>query len=128
MSSGFMVAMGLLGGALAGGEPPRKQEPPLACRRDALTPAERELHAERLAALRKATREVKELPQGYAFRLDASRETLANAAAWIALERLCCPFFDFALELPAGAEATWLRVTGPAGAKAILGAALETAR
>jgi hypothetical protein len=121
MTSLFLVAAGVLGAVLA-------QAPPLACRRDALTPAERELHGRQLAALRAATREVKELEKGYAFRLDASRETLANAAAWIALERLCCPFFDFALELPAGAEATWLRVTGPNGAKEILSAALEAAR
>ena len=121
MTSLFLVTAGVLGAVLA-------QEPKVACRRDALTPAERELHGQQLAALRAATREVKELEKGYAFRLDASRETLANAAAWIALERLCCPFFDFALELPAGAEATWLRVTGPDGAKAILSAALESAR
>lgn len=101
---------------------------PVACRIDALSAEDRALHTRQLQRLQTAVREVEELPNGYAFRLDASIENIANAAAWIALERLCCPFFDFAIDLKAGEDALRLRLTGPEGAKAILAAALQPVR
>ena len=36
---------------------------------------------------------------------------------WIAYERKCCPFFDFALEIPKDSGPVWLRITGERGIK-----------
>ena len=51
----------------------------------------------------------------YALRLPA--ETLLTAAEWISLERRCCPFFGFTLEMERHGGPLWLRVTGPKGIK-----------
>lgn len=49
------------------------------------------------------------------YRLRLAR--LREAAEFIVLERLCCPFFDFALSLGAGSSAFQLAVTGSDGIK-----------
>jgi hypothetical protein len=60
---------------------------------------------------------LRELPNGYSFRLPNEAEVLRQAAQFIALERLCCPFFGFALEIEAGGSGVWLSLTGRAGVK-----------
>ena len=90
----------------------------LVCKVNALTPTERTRSAALLAELRAAMLERAELDDGYAFRLrdDAS---LAGVAEWIALERRCCPFFRFRLDVDGDAGPVWLRLTG-AGVKDFL--------
>jgi len=65
-------------------------------------------------------REVRELPDGYAFRLPADAKLLSRAGEWISLERRCCPFFDFELRWASGEETPWLRLTGSPEVKAFL--------
>ena len=77
-------------------------------------------HREWLAAVAESIVGREELPAGYRFRLSAG--AFVSAASWIALERRCCPFFDFALRWDARDDTATLDVTGPAGAKEILGA------
>jgi hypothetical protein len=88
------------------------------CNLNALTTAERERSAALRRALRGATVERAELPEGYAYRLTGAA-SLAEIAEWIALERRCCPFFRFELEVDGDAGPVWLRLTG-AGVKDFL--------
>ena len=41
-------------------------------------------------------------------------------AEFITLERTCCPFFQFGLEVELGADSAWLQITGPEGVKPFL--------
>lgn len=45
--------------------------------------------------------EVRELPNGYAFRLPSDSAMLMIIAEDITIERLCCPFLRFTLEIEA---------------------------
>ena len=46
-----------------------------------------------------------------------NHESLATAAEWIGLERRCCPFFRFVLEVPAGEPVCHLTVDGEEGVR-----------
>lgn len=103
-------------------EPPAVvEEVPLACRAFALDRAQRARQGELLAEVRAAAREVKDRQDGLAFRLAADAALFTKAAEWIALERKCCPFLDFAIEWRRD-DTVWVTVTGPAGVKAFLNA------
>jgi hypothetical protein len=95
----------------------------LACDLSAIAPQQRAAH-ESLAKqlLTEAAQETEELADGYAFRFPA--EQYLDVAAFIANERLCCPFFTFALEVTADQGPLWLRITGREGVKDILQGAL----
>jgi hypothetical protein len=97
-----------------------KEEPIFACRLDALDAAQRERHKILWAQFRDKTREVKELTDGYGFRFPADSSTILAVAEWTTLERLCCPFFNFALEIEGESDSAWLRVTGQKGVKEFL--------
>ena len=90
----------------------------LACDRGAIAPDQRAAH-QALAAelLLQAAQERVELPDGYAFRFASER--YADVAAFVANERRCCPFFYFTLEVAPAQAPLWLRIGGPAGAKAL---------
>jgi hypothetical protein len=47
--------------------------------------------------LRSATRDRRELPDGYAFKLDSKAVSVPEVAEWISMERLCCPFLTLQL-------------------------------
>ena len=98
---------------------------PLACVPSAISPADRPRHNELIRRLAAAVKERTELADGYAFALDASI-TLPEVAEWIAMERLCCPFLTFLLDVSPGG-ATQLTLCGPKGAKAILRDAIAAA-
>ena len=49
--------------------------------------------------LRKDVREVRDLEDGYAFNHSPDASVLLELAEFVALERLCCPFFDFTVEI-----------------------------
>ena len=96
---------------------------PVACRMDALTPAERARHQELVMKLLSRVGDIRELEHGYRLSLDAQPATLPATAEWMSLERRCCPFFEFALEWSAKRGAT-LTVSGPPGAKELVAAML----
>jgi hypothetical protein len=93
---------------------------PFACVMEAIEPGKRRQHLDTARRLFGSAREVRELPDGYAFRLTDEPSTLPLAAAFISLERLCCPFFGFALEVGPGRDAIWLSLTGREGVKAFI--------
>lgn len=98
--------------------------PSLACDLTALPPDQREHHVAVARELFAAVAEVRDLPDGHAFRLPAETQYLTLAAEFISRERLCCPFFTFALEVSPARGPFWLRITGPEGAKEIFTAEL----
>ena len=74
-------------------------ESPLACDMSAIGPGLRGRHVANAGELFRAVEEIRELPDGYAFRLPADADTLLKTAEFISPERLCCPFLGFALEV-----------------------------
>jgi hypothetical protein len=91
---------------------------------DALSPEQRARRSALLAGLKPQLEALQETADGYALRLPTAVGIIAEAAEFAALERLCCPFFRFVLELEAEGGPAWLRITGPEGAKPLLRAAL----
>lgn len=70
-----------------------------------------------------AVTEIRELPDGLAFRFPA--DEYEAVARFVARERLCCPFLRFALDVPPEREPLWLRLTGADGVRAFLRAELQ---
>ncbi len=94
---------------------------PLACVPGAIPADERAAHFARLGRLLTAeVRERRTLPDGYAFRFDAA--AFDDVARWVALERRCCPFLDFAIELAHDGGPLWVRLSGPPGTRELLDA------
>jgi hypothetical protein len=101
-------------------ERPTANESPIACDLTALS-AEQRVHRQALAQrMHAAAREICELPNGYAFRFSADPVLCLAVAEFMTLERLCCPFFTFALEMEPEGGAMWLRLTGRDGVKQFL--------
>ncbi|HET9529663.1 MAG TPA: hypothetical protein VFQ92_04880 [Blastocatellia bacterium] len=101
-----------------------KKEAVIACRLGALDAARRERHQSLRKRLNDSVQEVRELPDGYALRLPAETEMILATAEWVTLERLCCPFFVFELEIGDEGAPMWLRLTGGEGVKEFLRAEL----
>lgn len=99
-----------------------KGEPALACDFTAMDAGQRERYRTLRRRLGEDFQEARELQDGYAFRHSSEADVLVALAEYVSLERLCCPFFDFAIEV--GRGEVWLRMTGPEGAKGILEAAM----
>lgn len=95
-------------------------ESPLICNLGALDGVQRECHEANTGKLFGSVEATEELPDGYAFRLPAESATILQAAEFITLERLCCPFFNFALELEKEGGPLWLKMTGREGVKQFL--------
>ena len=78
---------------------------------------QRHRHREIADSLFHTVNEIKELHNGYTFLLPAISGNLIQAAEFISLERLCCPFFNFNLELKSDSQTLWLHITGDEGIK-----------
>ena len=95
---------------------PLRQNIPLACDLAAIPAEEREAHELLVKQLfYQPVPKRQELPDGYAFQFRADQYPLV--AAFIANERLCCPFFRFTLEVAPAQGSLWLRLTGDEGVK-----------
>ena len=73
-----------------------------------------------------AVQEVQERPDGYAFRLPTDSEMLLLVAEDLNMERLCCPFLRFTLEIEPNGGPFWLRFTGGEGVKEFLRMSFES--
>lgn len=88
------------------------------CDLTVMNPEQRERHMQIAHELMSEDRqEIVELADGFAFRFAADSATCVKIAQFISNERLCCPFFTFALEVPENNGAMWLRITGREGVK-----------
>lgn len=100
---------------------------PFACNMSAIPPEERGQHIAAIEAVFGAAQEIRELPDGYAFRLANETALLLKVADFVAKERLCCPFFGFALQIEPEGGAVWLSLTGREGVKPFIQAEIAGA-
>jgi len=91
--------------------------PVLACNPDAISAAERPHYNELVARIRSAMQNRRTIPNGYAFQLDSRIVSLPEAAEWIGIERLCCPFLTLQLSASGNQTGWTLTLTGPEGVK-----------
>ena len=96
----------------------KASESPLACNLGAMTVKQRERHRTLGRELREAIAEIRELPEGFEFLLPS--KAWAMAAEFVALERLCCPFVRFRLDLKEEGGPCRLTLTGREGVKEFL--------
>lgn len=92
----------------------------LACDLTAIPSSVREEHVVTAPQLFQTAQEVRELSNGYAFRFLNESGKFMAIANYIENERLCCPFFNFELEVKPDGGALWLRLTGNQGVKELL--------
>ena len=100
---------------------------PLVCDLTAMDAAQKDRGQILQRQIVEAVESFTELDNGYAIRFPGDSEMFMALAEFATLERLCCPFIDFSLELDAGGGATWLQLTGPTGVKDFLRAELGLA-
>ena len=95
---------------------------PMGCQRDtgAFNLEESERYNSLRDGMRSAFQEMKELPDGFAFRFPSDPAVIVNLAEWITLERRCCSFFNFALGVEPDDGPVWLSLTGGEGVKEFL--------
>ncbi len=92
--------------------------PLLACDLRAISAVQRPRFDDLVSRLRTAMRDRSELADGYSYSLDSAEISEPEVSEWIAMERLCCPFFSFQVEEADGAARLTMR--GPEGVKALL--------
>lgn len=90
---------------------------PIACTLSEIEEGKIEDHKENAEILFNAIAEVREESHGYSFRLPADTDVIANTGAFIARERLCCPFFEFRITVQPDQQPVWLTLTGREGVK-----------
>lgn len=96
------------------------KESPIACDMSAIEAGRREQHIATGKEVFRAVAEIRELPDGYAFRLSREPHVLVKTAEFISLEKLCCPFLRFVIEVGAEGGPVWLLLTGREGVKAFI--------
>ena len=98
------------------GEGTEAEDIPISCALDKAQFEERKALADRLA--QRAT-ERKAIPSGFALRFGRESGLVSQLASFIELERACCPFLTFRIDVRAG-DSVWLELTGPAAAQEII--------
>ena len=94
-----------------------KNQSPLACDMTAIPAEQRPRHLEKSREFFSQIEETRELPNGYEFRFADEPNVLTQLADFVSLEKLCCPFLRFEIEVEAENGPVWLRLTGREGVK-----------
>ena len=94
-----------------------QQQSPFACDMAAIPLARRSDHLTTIEKMVRSVEEIRELSKGYAFRLENISTILETTAEFIELERLCCPFLGFLLEVQGEGGEIWLTLNGRDGVK-----------
>ena len=94
-----------------------KNQSPLACDMTAIPAEQRPVHLAKSRELFLQIQETRELPNGYEFRFADESDVLRRLAEFVSLEKLCCPFLRFEIEVEAESGPVWLRLTGREGVK-----------
>ena len=104
------------------------EDQPLACDPNALTPDQQEYWVKEIVPkLYREVQEIQELPNGWVWRLPSAPHVLTLVAEDLNMERLCCPFVNYTLEIEPNRGPFWLRMTGGKGVKEFLKMAFEAA-
>lgn len=90
---------------------------PIACNLKALTSEQRKELGQIGKHVIAAIDDSRDLKDGYAFRIDPRKASLADVAQWLDLWRRCCPFYEFQIDLHAANARVWLSVKGQPGVK-----------
>lgn len=90
---------------------------PFACDMTAIAADQRSSHLAVIETLFRSVESVRELPNGFAFRLPSESDVLRTVGQFITLERLCCPFFGFGVDVGREGGAVWLSLSGREGVK-----------
>ena len=93
---------------------------PLACDLTAIPVDAREEHVVSASQLFGTAQEVQELPNGYAIRFANEPGKFMTIAEFIEHDRLCCPFFNFGVEVEPNSGPLWLRLIGGEGVKELV--------
>jgi hypothetical protein len=94
-----------------------EKESPFACDMTAIAPEQRGTHMATIDRVFRSAESIRELPNGYAFCLLDQQDILPTVGQFIALGRLCCPFFGFSVAVEREGGAIWLSLTGREGVK-----------
>src|SRR5207248_2763350 len=95
-------------------------KPPLiACNMAAIGSVQRTRYDVLMQRLRASIQGRREIADGYTFKMDPKGITMTELGEWITLERLCCSFLTFKVEVKDDG-ATLLSMRGPEGTKAVL--------
>ena len=95
-------------------------ESPIACDTTAIPPNQRQAHLTTSKELFSRIEEFRELPDGYEFRFASGSDLIVKLGEFISLEKLCCPFVKFVIEVEAESGPVLLRLTGREGVKAFI--------
>lgn len=90
---------------------------PFACNMNAIEPALRNKHIEKIKEVFQLTKEIKEIPNGFVFLFPDESSLLINLMAFVEKERLCCPFFGFNIEIEPEGGIVLLKIYGREGVK-----------
>jgi len=96
---------------------------PVACEPHAIPESEREPWLAAAKATYAAVDAVRELPDGYALRLDPHR--LVLVAEYISRDRLCCRFVRWSIVVEQSGGPLWLSIRGPEGTKSMIRQTIE---
>ena len=97
--------------------PAQARQSPFTCNLNAFNSEERMRWRTLLDQLVAAVLAVRDLSDGYALQVNTSRVSVVEVAEWIDLERKCCPFFDFRIDLHGEDGTLWLSLKGREGVK-----------
>ncbi|HEY3838140.1 MAG TPA: hypothetical protein VGL72_16285 [Bryobacteraceae bacterium] len=91
--------------------------PPIACNLKALTAEQRKQLGKLGEHVIAAISTSRDLPDGYAFRVDPTKASIVEVAQWLDIWRRCCPFYEFRIDFHAADGSVWLAVKGRKGVK-----------
>jgi hypothetical protein len=94
-----------------------KNQSPLACDMTTIAAEQRPVHLAQSRKLFSQIEETRELADGYEFRFVDEANLVQRLADFVSLEKLCCPFLKFWIEVEAECGPVWLRLTGREGVK-----------
>ena len=97
-----------------------KAQSPIACDLSVLSLEQRNAHLATSRELFSKVQAIRELADGYEFQLRDEPYVVVKVADFVALERLCCPFLNFAINVEAEGGPVMLRLTGREGVKAFV--------
>ena len=93
------------------------QDSLFACDMTAIATDHRGSHLATIEKVFSSVERILELADGYSFQLPNEPDTLRTVTEFIKLERLCCPFFGFGVEVASEGGPISLSLTGREGVK-----------
>lgn len=102
------------------------QEPPVACIPGGVPSDKRERWIKAATEIYDSVQEVKELPNGYSLRLPNDQATLLLLAEYVSLDRLCCEFVNWNIEVERAKGPIWLHLSGGHGVKGYFKSGFES--